>query len=378
MRGPARLTIDLDALAGNWRTLQRHAGGAECAGVVKADSYGLGLDATAPALWEAGCRTYFVAHVHEGVRLRGLLPSAVIYVLNGLLPGSADAHARERLRPVLGSVEEIEEWRTFLATSGWRGEAALHVDTGINRLGLDLAAAAALAARLREVPLSLVLSHLACAEDAAHPMNALQVAAFREARGHYPGVPASLANSSGIFLPGATFDLVRPGYALHGGNPLPGRPSPTRPVVALEAGVIQVRDVPEGASVGYGASWTAGRPSRIAYIHLGYADGFLRAGSGPDGHSGAVVSVADRRCPVVGRISMDMAAADVTDLPEGTLRRGDAVEVIGPTLSIEEVAERAGTIGYELLTDLGRRYERRVLGCGTASPSHSAAGFRSA
>lgn len=357
------LTVDLAAIVANWRELGRRADGAECAGVVKADAYGCGLEQVSAALATAGCETLFVANLAEGRRVRGAAPGATVYVLSGLVPGTAEAFADANLRPVLGSLAEIAEWDAFVAAHGWSGGAALHVDTGMNRLGLDLDAAATLAAALRgRVPhthLTLVMSHLACAETPEHPLNARQIAAFREVRALFPGVPGSLANSSGIFLgPDALHDMVRPGVALYGGNPTPGHLNPMRPVVRLDGRVLQVREVEAGDTVGYGATWTAKNDARIAVVGIGYADGILRAASGSDDRPGAEVMVAGEPCRVAGRISMDLMAIDVTALPDDRPRRGDLVTLIGDEIGVDDLASHAGTIGYEILTSLGRRYRR--------------------
>lgn len=357
----ARLTIDLAAIAANWRALARRAPGAECGAAVKADAYGLGIAATVPALRKAGCRTFFVAFPGEGAAVRAAAPDAVVYVLNGLVAGRGEAYAAHDLRPVLGSLEEIAEWSAFQHATGWGGGAALHVDTGMTRLGLRLEEALAHAAALP--PFSLVMSHFACADQPAHPLNTRQIAAFRQVRAAFPGTPASLCNSSGLFLPDDLgFDLVRPGIALYGGNPTPGRPNPMAPVVRLEARVIAVRTARAGECVGYGATWTCRAPGRFAIVGVGYADGFLRAGSSADDRDGALARVAGHPCRVAGRISMDLTAIDVGALPEDAVRRGDWVELIGDGLGIDEVGRRAGTIGYEVLTSLGRRYNKRVTG----------------
>ena len=213
-------------------------------------------------------------------------PAPTIYVLNGLLPGTAPAYAEANLRPVIGSSAEIDEWRAFRAASGWRGGAALHVDTGMNRLGF-LPKKRARGSRLgRDHGIALVMSHFACSEE-DHPLNAIQIERFRAVRALFPGIAGSLANSSGIFLgPDAHHDLVRPGVALYGANPTPGKPNPMQPVVTLEARVVQLREVAQGATVGYSATWTAKRPTRLAIVSVGYADGFLRAASASDSEAG--------------------------------------------------------------------------------------------
>lgn len=354
------LTIDLAAIVANWSDLARRVAPADCAAVVKADAYGCGLVEVAGALARAGCRTFFVAHLTEARTLRRAVPEAVIYVLNGIPPAGSAAFADARVRPVIGSMPELVEWDAFCRVNAWKGGAALHVDTGMNRLGLSLEEAAALAVRV-DTPdhgIALVMSHLACAEQTAHPLNDRQIQAFREVRMLFRGIDASLANSSGIFLgPSTHCEMVRPGAALYGINPTPGAPNPMRPVVRLEGRVVQVRKVRRGETVGYGASWTAPRESRIAVAAVGYGDGFLRAAAamGPDKPVAVVVG---KRCPIVGRISMDLLAIDVTALPEVSPRRGDWVTLLGEEFGVDAAAPFGTQISYEVLTSLGRRYHR--------------------
>jgi alanine racemase len=355
------LTIDLAAIAANWRELARRAAPARCAAVVKADGYGCGLEAVTAALARAGCDTFFVAHLSEGRRARAVAPAANIYVLNGLLPGTAPAYVGCNLHPVIGSLAEIAEWKAFVATTSWHGGAALHVDTGMNRLGMSFEEAVWLAEQpqAERGEFVLLMSHLACAEVPEHPLNARQMAAFRELRALFPGIPASLANSSGIFLgPDAHHDMVRPGVALYGANPTPLHVNPMRPAVELKVRIVQVRNVAVGETVGYGASWTARRPTRIAVLAVGYADGILRAASAGDSKPGAEAIVAGRRCPLAGVVSMDLLAVDVTDLPEDLPRRGDLATLLGDEIGVDDLASHAGTIGYEVLTSLGGRYHR--------------------
>jgi alanine racemase len=359
------LTIDLSAIVANWRELARRSEPAECAAVVKADAYGCGAEPVVRALAAAGCKIFFVAHLAEGRSVRAIAPNSVIYALNGLMPQTADAHAAANLRPVIGSPDELAEWQDFRARTGWAGKAALQVDTGINRLGLTPEQVSDLAARhaLDQDAISLVLSHFACAELPGHPLNARQMAEFRDVRALLRKVPGSLANSSGIFLgPDAHHDLVRPGAALYGVNPTPGHLNLMRPVVRLDARIVQVREVEEGDTVGYGASWTAKRASRLAVVAAGYADGFLRAASVSDFKPGAEALVAGRRCPLAGRVSMDLLAIDITDVPGEPPRRGDSVGLLGEEIDVDELASHAGTIGYEVLTSLGRRYRRLYRG----------------
>ena len=359
------LTIDLAAIVENWRALGRITLPVECAAVVKGDGYGCGLEPVTQTLSKAGCRTFFVADVAEGRRVRALAPEATIYVLNGVMPGSARAFADDYLQPVINSTTELAEWDAFVAINSWRGGAALHVDTGMNRLGLTVDEAAAIAPRLQSEShgFTLLMSQLACADVPDHTMNDQQIRLFREIRILYRGLASSLANSSGIFLGGTVYcDLVRPGVALYGVNPTPGRKNPMRPVVELKGRIIQVRAVGKGETVGYGATFAASRPSRIALVAVGYADGFLRSAGASKGKSAAEVIVAGRRCPIAGRVSMDLFAVDVTALPEGTVRRGDLATLIGDGMSIDDLAAAMGTVGYEVLTNLGRRYHRVYKG----------------
>jgi alanine racemase len=337
----------------------------ECAAVVKGDAYGCGLEPVMRKLAKAGCRTFFVADVTEGRQVRAIAPEAVVYVLNGLMPGSAPAFGKDNLRPVINSATELAEWDAFVSTNKWRGGAALHVDTGMNRLGITIDEAVAIAPRIQSENhgFSLLMSHLACAETPDHPLNDKQIRLFREIRILYRGVSSSLANSSGIFLGGTLYcDLVRPGVALYGANPTPGKPNPMRPVAELKGRIIQVRHIGKGESVGYGATFTAARPSRIAVIAVGYADGFLRSAAASKGKPAGEVLVAGKRCPVAGRVSMDITAVDVTDLAEGAARRGDFATLIGEGMSVDDLAAGMGTVGYEVLTHLGRRYHRVYKG----------------
>jgi alanine racemase len=359
------LTVDLAAIAANWKTLSRMTLPVECAAVVKANAYGCGLEAVTQKLAKAGCRTFFVADVIEARSVRAIAPDATIYVLNGIMPGSAGAFADGSFRPVINSLTELAEWDAFVADKSWRGGAALHVDTGMNRLGITIQEADALAPRIHSENhgFTLLMSHLACAETPDHVMNDRQIRTFREIRIMYRGIPSSLANSSGMFLGGTVFcDLVRPGVALYGANPTPGKKNPMRPAVELKARIIQVRAVNRGETVGYGASWTAGRPSRIAVVAVGYADGFLRSAAPAKGKPAAEVIIAGRRCPLAGRVSMDLLAVDVTDLAEGIARRADFATLIGDGMSVDDLAAGMGTIPYEVLTNLGRRHYRVYRG----------------
>jgi alanine racemase len=353
---PGVLVVDLDALARNFRRMQAAAGSAECAAVVKADAYGLGLAPVAARLALEGCRRFFVATVGEGCELRRLLSDAVIYVLEGA-PDGADAALRSaRLTPVLNSLAQVEGW-----ANGGGGPAVLHVDTGMSRLGFDVREVETLAAepaRLAGIDVEYVMTHLACADQPSHALNAEQLRRFERLRRMLPAAPTSIGASAGIFLGGAhRGDLVRAGIGLYGGNPFADRASPVEPVVTMRARIVQVRDVSEPGTVGYGATHDVAPPCRLAVCALGYADGYPRAvGNRCD------ASFDGRRVPVVGRVSMDLTCVDVSSVPAAAIRAGDYVDLIGGAVSLDEVAAAAGTIGYEILTRLGARLERRYLG----------------
>lgn len=354
MLSVATLTIDLDALASNHRAIAEAVGPAEVAPVVKADAYGLGMEPVALRLWTEGGRTFFVARLEGGERLRALLGPqrpATIFVLDGATPGSVERLRAADLVPVLNSLEQAEAWRADAAAL----PAALHVDTGMNRLGVRPDEAEAAGAGLS---VQLVMSHLACGSEAAHAMNAGQLEAFRTVRGLFPQARASLANSAGSFLgPEHAFDLVRPGIALYGGGPFETPHPAIRTVATLEAPILQVRDVPAGESVGYGAGFIAERAMRVATVGIGYADGVLRSNSG----RGQVWFDGALR-PMVGRVSMDLLAVDVSNCPAA--KPGDAVQLFGPERPLDEAAVAAGTAAYELLTRIGPRVRRVYRGGG--------------
>src|SRR3954447_14630718 len=357
------LTIDLGAIVANYKMLHARVTPGECAAVVKGDAYGCGIDQVTTALTRAGCQTFFVAHLSEARRGRAIAREAVIYVLNGFSAAGGQGFVDTYARPVINSLVELAEWDHFVAATGFTGSAALPVDTGMNRLGLSIEEAAAIASHIRSENhrITLLMSHLACADRPDHPLNDQQIRQFREIRSLFRGISSSLANSSGIFLDASTYcDVVRPGIALYGGNPTPGKPNPMKPVIELKAHILQVRNLAKGASVGYGATWTAKRDSRIAVIAAGYADGVSRAAATTDANAVAPreVIVAGKRCRVAGRISMDLMAVDVTDLPVSAVRRDLMATLIGEGLTLDEVATQAGTISYEVLTNLGRRFHR--------------------
>jgi alanine racemase len=356
------LTIDLGASRANYALLRSRLSGAACAAVVKADAYGLGAARVAPALAEAGCRHFFVAHLDEAVALRPHLPtSAEVFVLNGLPPAAEPDALAHHVTPVLNSLAQVDAWAALARTSGRALPAVLQIDTGMSRLGLsrvEIGLLAEDAHRADGIALVCVMSHLACAEQPDHPLNAKQLNRFRAWRRSLPRAAASLANSSGIFLgPDYHFDLVRPGAALYGIAPVAHRPNPMRQVIRLHGRLIQVREIEAGATVGYGATWRASGPRRIATVSVGYADGFPRnLGNSGNAFIGA------NEVPLVGIVSMDTATFDVSNVPPDMLQPGSLVELIGDRNPLDAVARRAGTIGYEVLTRLGHRYHRRYIG----------------
>jgi alanine racemase len=358
----ALLTIDLGAICANWRALRGQLASGSCAAVVKADAYGLGAAKVAPALSAAGCRDFFVAHLEEAIALRPLLPrEAALYVLHGCPPGTEDACLAADAIPVLNGLQQVGAWSALARRKGRALPAILQVDTGMARLGLapqELAMLADDPSRLDGITLRYVMSHLACAEQPDHPLNADQLERFRSARARLPATPASLANSSGIFLNSDYhFDLARPGAALYGVAPLADQPNPMRPVLRLQGKVIQLRDLTPGTPVGYGATWSAPAAARIATVAVGYADRYLR-------------SLSNRTCayfegtalPLVGVVSMDTITLDVSALPESVLQPGTLVDLINERHPVDALARQAGTIGYEILTSLGGRYFRRYVG----------------
>jgi alanine racemase len=352
------LTIDLGAVVENFRRLRRAAEGSEVAAVVKANGYGLGAVEIAGALWDEGCKSFFVAHPGEGLELRERLPQAAIYVLNGLPAGTEAEIFDARLIPILNHPKELERYAALARRLERRLPAALQIDTGMCRLGFSAREVEAIdRAPIAALDLQLVMSHLACAEEGSNPLNGLQRERFERLRQRLPAVRASFANSSGIFLgPAYRLDLCRPGVALYGVNPTPGQPNPMAPVVTLEAPVLQVREVSEAGSVGYGATYAIGPGARIATVPVGYADGYLRAAS-----NRATARIGGRDVPVAGRISMDLITLDVSTLPQDTVRPGVMVELIGGPDGVDGLAAAAGTIGYEVLTRLGSRFNRRYI-----------------
>jgi len=356
----AILTIDLGAIRENYRRLKARLGGVACAGVVKANGYGLGAAQVAAALTREGCDIFFVALLAEGIALRKAIGTGPdIYVLNGLPPGSEPEAMAAGLCAVINSGAQLKAWRAAAQAAGRRLPAAIQVDSGMSRLGMAPAEVEALAgdsSAFDGIDVKYVMSHLACADEPHHPANEQQRLAFERLRAVLPEAPASLANSSGIFLgPSYHHDLARPGAALYGINPTPGEANPMLPVVRLQAKVAQTRRVEKGAGIGYGHSYHADAPLSLATISFGYADGWLRRSASAAWFEGL-------RLPFLGRVSMDSIILDISALPPGRLREGDLVELLGPSQSVDDAAGHAGTIGYEILASLGPRFHRHYVG----------------
>ncbi|RAZ87300.1 alanine racemase [Mesorhizobium hawassense] len=356
----AILTIDLGAIRENHRRLKARLNGVRCAGVLKADGYGLGAAQVAAALMKEGCDIFFVALLGEGIALRKAIgPGPDIFVLNGLPPGSEAEAATAGLCPVINSAIQLKAWREIARSMAKGLPAAVQVDSGMARLGMapaEVEAVAVEAGAFEGIDIRFVMSHLARADEPQEAANENQRREFERLRKMLPVAPASLANSSGIFLgPAYHYDLARPGAALYGVNPMPNEPNPMLPVIGLQAKVAQTREVDTGAGIGYGHAHQADAPLRLATISLGYGDGWHRRAASAAWFEGA-------RLPFVGRVSMDSIILDISALPASRLREGDLVELIGPSQSVDDAAGHAGTIGYEVLISLGARFHRRYIG----------------
>ncbi|MBY4639210.1 alanine racemase [Gluconacetobacter entanii] len=364
-RAGATLRIDLDAIAANYRLVRdRLTPRTTCAAVVKADAYGLGLAQVAPALQRAGAEHFYVAHLEEGIALRPhVTPATRIFVLHGPLPGTEEEFTAHGLTPVLNSIEQIAGWRALARRQDRVLRAVIQLDTGMSRFGLsmdDVRAIADDADLLAGITPDLIISHLACADTPRDPANAQQRARLLDMAALLPAAPMALSASSGIFLgPDYHFDMVRPGAALYGIAPNEDGPNPLRPVVRLSARILQVRDIAAGDGVGYGLTYRAPGPRRIATIGAGYADGCLRQGA-----SHGAAWFGETRLPILGRISMDSITIDITDVPAGALGPDMAVDLLGPQHDVDAAARAAGTIGYEILTSLGHRYHRTYVAGG--------------
>ena len=362
-----RLTIDLTALADNWQQLSNLSPDAETSAVVKANAYGIGIEKAVPVLADAGCTTFFTAMVEEAVRVRQVLPDARVFVLNGIFADTIQTALQYKLTPVLSSMDQIAMWITMSGGT----PCAIHVDTGMNRLGLSLDEAEKLAANtsmLQKCNATTLISHFACADDPEHPLNNTQCERFAKVAALFPTLEKSFANSAAILsAPHTHHDLTRPGIALYGGEALNDVANPMKPVVTSETRILQIRESSKGETVGYGASYELKRDSKLAICSAGYADGFHRANSGsgvalrnasPSGGSGWLEG---HTVPIAGRVSMDLTAFDVTDVPQNVLEKAKWIELFGHNIALDDAARACGTIGYELLTDLGGRYLREYI-----------------
>lgn len=336
----SRLTVDLDAVAANYKLFQsKTSSGCAVAGVVKANAYGLGVDHIVPLLDQLGCPLFFVATFEEALEVRKLTQKPVA-VLGGLLTGAEPDYVAHDIMPVINSPEEIKR-------GTYNGKAIWHIDTGMNRLGIRPDELETLSGK----PF-MVMSHFACADDVDHPLTTHQGQVFASVIKNFPDSKHSLCNSSGLFRhPEWHYDMVRPGMALYGLNPTPETNNPMRQTVTLETRLLQIHQGKAGETVGYSATHTLIRDTKIGIVGLGYADGFLRSGSDK-----VILYSKGRPCPVLGRISMDLTAIDLGSCND--VHAGDWIEVLGPHQSPDTLAAVAGTIGYEILTDLGSRHER--------------------
>lgn len=364
-RHGAFLTIDLAAIQRNYRTLRQMHQGQHCGAVVKADAYGLGLRRVGRALAAAGARYFFVAQLNEAITLRETLSpnhgDVRIYDFAGVLPGAEEDYLAYDIRPVLNSFADIERWARLGAKTRRRLSAALHLDSGMNRLGLpadELDRLVEDLSHIETLSIDFVMSHLACADQSDHHQNEEQLSSFERARARLPDLPASFANSAGVLLgPAYHFHLARPGIGLYGGAPVTDMPNPLVPVVQLEGRILQVREIDAHQSVGYGAAFRASGPIRVATVALGYADGYLRFLSNQ-----GVGYIDGMPVPIVGRVSMDLLTFDVTRVPAARTRPGMLIELLGASQGIDDIAEHAGTIAHEILTSLGQRYHRSYIG----------------
>tara|TARA_R110000868_G_scaffold218576_2_gene469074 strand:- start:4012 stop:5076 length:1065 start_codon:yes stop_codon:yes gene_type:complete len=351
---PAQITVNLKAIQQNWRTLANKNNG-NCAAVVKADAYGLGAIPITESLYAEGCRSFFVAYLQEAISIKPVAPAAQIFILNGVAANNIEQCNAENFTIVINSLEQMEEIQNIQEKTN----IALHFDTGINRLGLQRCDVKPVQNILRKninINVTLVMSHLACADEPQNQQNRQQLEKFIEISKQFPNIPYSFANSSGIFLGKPFhFDMLRPGYALYGGNPTPYNKNPMQQTFTLTGNVIQIKSIDKGGRVGYGASWTAKKPTKLAIISCGYADGFTRA------HSNiSTLQIGKYKAPIIGRVSMDMMTVDITDIPQN-LKKGDAIILLGGDNDIDKMASKISTIGYELISQFSSRIQKTYI-----------------
>jgi len=354
------ITIDLDAVAANYRRICEVASSSRCAAVVKANAYGLGVEAVAPVLHEAGCRDFFVATSSEAIQLRGILGTASIYVFEGVAPGGGEEFVGHNVTPVLNTPEQLERWVAAACgtESDQKPPALIHIDTGMTRLGFGESQLRALSGRpdlLERLRIDYIMTHLVSADEPLDEFTSKQVRRFDELRALLPPASTSIGNSAGTLLgAGSRGDLVRVGIALYGGNPLPGTDNQMQEVVRLQGRILQVIEVERPLHVGYGSTYTAASQDRLATVNIGYADGYPR-NLGNRGFA----CIAGTQTPVVGRVSMDTLTIDVSSVPPEQAQEGALVDLIGGGVDLDTVAQMAGTIAYEILTRLGSRPARR-------------------
>mgnify|MGYP000385005982 CR=1 FL=1 len=347
------LIIDLKKLQQNYKIIQKRTPKSEVWAVVKANAYGLGVNQVANALIKSGCNTFFVATLDEGLELRNITKKSTIYVFHGVRGGQEKLFYNNKIVPILNDIGDIGVWKKFATTCNKKLPAAIHIDTGMNRLGFGLDDAM----ETQSFKLEFMMSHLACADDKDHPKNKEQLINFNRARKLFPGIKYSFANSAGIFSDKCYhFDIVRPGCSLYGVNPTKSQKNPVNNVIKLNSKIIQIRKLTKQETIGYGATAKLKSGSKIAVIPVGYADGYLRALSN---HSYCYID--NIKTPVIGRISMDLITIDVTSLPDNKLYIGKEVELIGEKITVDDLANNAKTIGYEILTRLGSRFKRVYL-----------------
>ena len=361
----AQVVIDLGALVSNWKFLQSQFSGKICGAVVKANAYGIGVKPAVSALYSAGCRYFFVALPEEGEIVRTCAPDATIIVLNGLVPNQCKYYDSHKLIPSLNSEEEFFEWMSFKSEFPSEDPIVLHFDTGINRLGMHFNSLKKIAENFpKELKKNslILMTHLACADAPQHPKNNEQLARFSEYENLFPNAVASMCNSAGIFLgTNFHFDIARPGIALYGAKSVASEPCHTLPVASLYAKILQIRSLPVGETVGYGATYKVKKQSRIATIACGYADGFFRNINSETNKYQPCIYIKDFRAPIVGRISMDQIQVDVTEIPESLCQRNTTVEYFGKNISVDEIAQWANTIPNEVLTGLSPRVTRKYI-----------------
>lgn len=353
-----RLTIDSDAIARNFQHLKKLSGPARCGAAVKANAYGCGIKTVVPVLSKAGCKDFFVADALEGAKLRRIVPQANIYVLNGVFDETLSTIFENNLIPAINSLFQINLWQNTGSTSPY----ALQIDTGMNRLGLLAKEAIDTIDNLRSKP-KLIMSHFANADDPQDLKNTTQLNAFLKLTQKYTEIKASMANSAATLSnPNALFDLTRPGIGLYGGNPFTNIKNPMQTVMQAETRIIDIRNVSAGETISYGGTYIAEKPMRIAVCGVGYADGYPRGASGhgiplrTTNSNGAQAFIDGHKINCVGRITMDLTMYDISEIPADDIKIGDWVELFGHHIKVDEIAQRSGTVSYEILACMGRRH----------------------